>query len=76
MNDKSPCYGDGNGCPRRTAICHAQCAEYHAWVAKQRERPKRPPRGEVEADGVLATRKRRSESLRQARYKERRRNGG
>lgn len=26
----SPCYG----CQRRSAICHAQCEEYPAWVAE------------------------------------------
>lgn len=74
MSDNSPCYGDGHGCSRRTAICHAQCREYHDWVEAQRRKPKRPPKGEQDADAVLTSRAKRQATYKQVKYQERRRN--
>ena len=35
----SPCYNNGEGCPRRTTNpnCHSTCKEYNDWVAERAE---------------------------------------
>lgn len=33
MGRRIPCYN----CPRRSAICHAQCEDYHNWVAERKK---------------------------------------
>lgn len=43
----SPCLK----CPRRTAICHAQCKEYHDWAAEVREQHRAQQKG-AGADAV------------------------
>lgn len=73
MNDKSPCYGDGNGCPDRTATCHASCERYNDWSAEQRSKPKAHPQGEIDADVVLKTRKKRLIRYSHEKYDEKRR---
>lgn len=52
MGRISPCYT----CTKHTAICHAQCEEYHAWAAERRglrEAHKEKSRGGREADTML-----------------------
>lgn len=41
----SPCHN----CPRRSAICHAQCPDYPAWVAELAEE-RRAERAAADAD--------------------------
>jgi hypothetical protein len=35
-----PCYNDGKGCDKRTAIpnCHATCNEYNEWVVERAQK--------------------------------------
>lgn len=63
-NDDCPCMA----CPRRSAICHAQCVEYHTWAAALRARKfaaHEKHQGDLEArrrfaDSCIAQRKRRN----------------
>lgn len=67
-NDDCPCMA----CPRRSAICHAQCKEYHDWAAALRARKfvaHDRHSGEIEArcryaDACIAQRKRRNRAKR------------
>jgi hypothetical protein len=74
MSDKSPCYGNGNGCPDRTITCHATCERYATWSDKQRSKPKGPPQGEIDADAVLTSRRKRQIQYSHEKSDERRRN--
>lgn len=60
-----PCHS----CPRRSAICHAQCPDYPAWVAERAEEC-RAGRRAVDADAHTAAVIERN--LRRGRHKRRR----
>lgn len=70
MYDKKDC--PCIACPRRTAICHAQCVEYHTWAAALRARKfaaRDKYQGERDAnrrviDGCIFQRKRRHDMKR------------
>jgi len=65
----SPCYN----CPKRTTTCHAYCKEYNDWSAEQRSKPKAHSQGEIDADVVLKTRKKRLIRYSHEKYDEKRR---
>ena len=66
MNNRKDC--PCMACPRRSEICHAQCMDYHKWVAALRLRKfaaHEKRQGEIEArhrfaDACIAQRRRRN----------------
>lgn len=57
---KSPCFNDGNDCPRRHVGCRAECTEWQDWLAKheqEREKRKKKLYAENDVNGFLSTRR-------------------
>lgn len=34
---KSPCYNNGQACPKRKGGCHSTCKDYKEWLAERNE---------------------------------------
>lgn len=69
MKTPNPCYTDGTDCPRRYIACHAECAEYQAWlVIRAAEREREQNARHNIADDFLCGQKKRKELARHRKY--------